>query len=258
MRALFLLLAMLASPALACGPDTDCEIENGLYRVHLPPEAPQGAILFAHGYRGTAAGTIRNGALTRLADDLGVALVALKSFDEDWTIPNAPSAGQRPERDEVAYVRRVKDDVAERFGIDPERMLMAGFSAGGMLTWNVACEAGDGFAAFVPMSGTFWKGPPDHCPTDARIYHFHGTADTVVPIEGRPIGPTVQGDMNAVLAMYRADKGLETRSAPAFQGLDCIRREGAAAMLQYCLHPGGHQFRADWIRGVWDEVFAGR
>ncbi len=197
---------------------------------------------------------MRSEELTGLADDLGVALVALKSFDEDWTIPNAPSAGQRPERDEVAYVRLVKQDVADRFGIDPDRMLMVGFSAGGMLTWNVACEAGDAFAAFVPMSGTFWEGPPARCPTDARIHHFHGTSDQVVPVAGRPIGPTVQGDVNAILAMYRADRGLGEGRAVDFAGLDCTQWDGTAT-LRYCLHPGGHRFSADWIRGVWGEVF---
>ncbi len=255
MRVLAILLALFASPALACGEATDCKIENGIYRIHLPPEAPTGAIIFAHGYRGTAEGTMRNEALKSLADDLGVALVAIKSFDEDWTIPNAPSAGTRPERDETDYVLRVKRDVVDRNGIDPARVLMVGFSAGGMLTWNVACAAGDAFAAFVPMSGTFWKGPPATCPTDARIYHFHGTSDEVVPISGRPIGPTVQGDMTAVLAMYRADRGLGAGRAVDFQGLDCTEWDGPATMLRYCLHPGGHQFRADWIRGVWGEVF---
>lgn len=253
MRILALLLTLLGSPALACGETTDCGIPNGTYRVHLPPGAPTGAILFAHGYRGTAAGTMQSAALLALADDLGVALVGLKSFDEDWTIPNAPSAGTRPERDEVDYALRVQRDVADRFGIDAERMLLVGFSAGGMLTWNVACAAGGAFAAFVPMSGTFWGGPPDTCPTEARIFHFHGTSDDVVPIAGRPIGPTVQGDMNDVLAMYRADKALGEGRAVDREGLDCTQWDGGA-MLRYCLHPGGHEFRTDWIAGVWNEV----
>lgn len=259
-----LFAALLAAPAMACGPDTDCDValgtgtrsssSTGTYRIHLPPVAPTGAILFAHGYRGSAAAEMRNGAIMDVADGLGVALVALDSGADDWAIPNAPS-GDDARRDETAYVRAVQDDVAARLGVAPSRMILAGFSAGGMLTWNVACEAGGDFAAFLAISGTFWKEPPASCPTDAAIWHLHGTADTTVPIRGRRIGPTRQGDVEAVLAMYRADKGLSPAAPIPFAGLDCARWTGPAASLEYCLHPGGHDIRAEWLRAVWEATF---
>ncbi|SFI61034.1 alpha/beta hydrolase family esterase [Jannaschia pohangensis] len=249
-------LLAFASPATACGEDTDCAVEGGTYRIHLPEGGtPDGAIFFAHGYRGTAGGTMRNERLVGLADDLDVALVALQSAEEDWTLPNSPNAGRVPQRDEVAYVLRVKDDVVTRFGIDPDRMLFAGFSAGGMLTWTVACSAGDVFFAFVPLSGTFWKTPPDRCDTDAAITHYHGTSDTVVPIEGRAIGPTRQGDMNDVIAMYRADRGLSAPVRVEATGLECTRWPGPPELgtyLEYCTHPGGHRFSVDYIRRIWE------
>ena len=146
MRALALLacLGLLAAgPAAACGPDADCAVAEGVYRIHLPPGgAPTGAILFAHGYRGSAANEMGNAAMMAMADALGVAFVALSSRGDDWTIPNAPGGPRPTDRDEVAYARAVRDDVTARTGVPSARMLFAGFSAGGMLTWNVACEAG--------------------------------------------------------------------------------------------------------------------
>ncbi|CTQ32152.1 alpha/beta hydrolase family esterase [Jannaschia rubra] len=257
MRVLILLLCLLGAPAMACGPDSDCAVENGTYRIRLPDAPPQGAILFAHGYRGTAEGIMGNAALERMARDLGVVLVALQSAGEDWAIPDAPSEGRRPARDEVAYVQAVKADVVDRFGMDPERFMLAGFSAGGMMVWNAACKAGDAFAVFVPLSGTFWKGPPATCPTGAVIWHFHGTADAVVPVAGRQIGPARQGDVNAVLAMYRNDRSLHDAVPAPVDDLDCARGEGADAMLQYCLHPGGHTFDAGWLARVWRATFDG-
>lgn len=255
--ALILLVALAAGPALACGPDTDCPVAGGTYRVHLPPGgAASGAILFAHGYKGSAAQTMGNASLVAMADDLGVALVALASAGDDWTLPDAPNAGRGPERDEAAYVRAVRDDVAARLGVKPDRTLLAGFSAGGMLVWNVACAAGDDFGSFAAFSGTFWRGPPEGCPTDAAIWHVHGTSDTVVPIGGRRIGPTRQGDVEEVLAMYRADKALAPAEPIPVADLDCVRWTGTAASLAYCLHPGGHHFRADWLRAIWGATFA--
>lgn len=249
MRFLILFLSLLATPVLACGPDSDCPVPGGDYRIHTP-EGATGALFFAHGYKGSAAGTMRNANLRSLADDLGVALVALNAGGDDWTIPNAPQEGRVPQRDEVAYVAAVKNDVVTRFGLDPDRMVMAGFSAGGMLTWNVLCSGGDLFAAFVPMSGTFWAGPPDACDTDAIATHYHGTSDGVVPIAGRPIGPTRQGDLNKVIEFYIADRQLSP-AQPFSDRPECRRWTSDQAALEYCTHPEGHRFYVDDIRRVW-------
>ena len=219
MRILILLLALFATPVAACGIDSDCEVTGGTYRIYVPDGGADGAIFFAHGYGGSAAGTMRNDRL----------------------------------RDEIAYVAAVKADAVAQFGLDPDRMLLAGFSAGGMLTWNVICQGGDLFAAFVPMSGTFWKEPPQSCDTDAAVTHYHGTADTVVPIGGRAIGSSRQGDMGEVLAFYVRDRAL-TPAGPvdAPDGLSCQRWDGKeGTYLEYCTHPGGHRFSADWIERVW-------
>ena len=257
-----LLAPLLATSALACGPDEDCPIGDRTYRIHLPPGGSEaaagprgGALFFAHGYRGTAGGTMGNGNLTALADRLGVALVALKSFDEDWTIPNAPSAGTRPADDEPAYIEAVKADVVARYGLDPERMMMAGFSAGGMMTWTMACERSGAFAAFVAMSGTFWAPVPASCPAPAAtLHHIHGTSDGVVPIAGRPIGPTHQGDVTEALTMWRA-KGFDDDMPSTLADLDCEGWGSDGDVLTYCLHPGGHSFRAEWIEELWVATF---
>ncbi|MEM7643244.1 MAG: PHB depolymerase family esterase [Pseudomonadota bacterium] len=256
MRLPVLVLALLAaSPASACGPDTDCIIDNGSYRIALPDGAPAGAVFFAHGYRGSAAGMMRNDRLRDMTDARGLALVALKSAGEDWTLPNAPGAGETLLRDEPAYIARVQADVAQRFAIDPARMILAGFSAGGMMTWTMACDRPEAFAAYIPISGTFWDPVPLACPGDpATVHHIHGTADPVVPIAGRPIAETRQGNVMQALAMYRA-KGLDASVPFALADLDCEAWTDGAETLSYCLHPGGHSFSVDWVGALWDRTF---
>ncbi len=250
--ALFFLL-LLPFPALACGPDSDCTVGDRTYRLYVPDTGgePMGALVFAHGYRGSAAAEMRNKALITMADDLGIAVVALKSAGEDWALAHTPQAPDRDEVLEYDYVSAVLDDVRARADIDGSRIVMAGFSAGGMMTWTIACAMPEQFRGFVPMSGTFWAPMPDACPAPpANLVHIHGTADTTVPLTGRPIGPTSQGDVGTVLAMYAAQGGFQARGeTPAPDGMTCRMAENPGGkILDFCTFDGGHGFSVARLR----------
>lgn len=57
-------LACVAPAAFACGPDTNCQLGDRHYRIAMPEGHDGvthfGAIVFAHGYRGSARGAMRN------------------------------------------------------------------------------------------------------------------------------------------------------------------------------------------------------
>ena len=79
MRAVFavvLALSRLPTLALACGIDTDCTIGDRTYRIAMPDGTPKGALIHAHGYRGTAQGVVRNRSLRGAVNGLGLALIA--------------------------------------------------------------------------------------------------------------------------------------------------------------------------------------
>ena len=249
--------------AMACGPDTDCQIEGGDYRIRMPdmPEAERpGAIVFAHGYRGSSQGTMGNGNLEKLAQELGVALLALTASADDWTIANSPQEGRVPQRDEVAYAANVVDDAVAKFGIDPDRVLATGFSAGGMMTWTLACFDSAGYAGFAPLAGTFWAPEPQTCDSPpANLIHYHGTADGMVPLAGRPIAQTKQGDVTKVIEMYAAfgDYADQEASQP-LDGLSCTAmRNPDGKTLELCTFDGGHTFKVEYIRRAWEMFVPG-
>lgn len=252
-RILPVVLALLAAPpAIACGPDSDCVIGERHYRVQWPEGAqePAGAILYAHGYRGSAAAVMRNAALRRMAEEEGLALIALKSLDQDWVIPHAPRHAGTDGAREFAYVAAVLEDVARRFPLDRGRVMGAGFSSGAMLMWNLACQMPGRFAGIVAVAGTFWQRPPETCATPvASVVHLHGETDPTVPLGGRTIRETWQGDVREALAMYR-DLGGFREAAPArVEGMTCEGwRNDAGEILDFCLHPGGHSLRTSYIR----------
>lgn len=258
-RAILALTLFAPGMALACGPETDCEIEGGTYRIRMPEAVPAGtnpgAIVFAHGYRGSSQGTMGNKNLEKLAQDLGVALIALNASADDWTIANSPQEGRVPQRDEVAYAARVLEDAVAQFGIDPDRVLATGFSAGGMMTWTLACFDSARYAGFAPLSGTFWAPEPATCDSPpANLIHYHGTADNMVPLAGRPIAQTKQGDMAKVMDMYASygDYRGQTASTP-LEGLSCQAKQNPdGKYLEICTFDGGHSFKVDYIRRAWE------
>ncbi|MCV3271447.1 alpha/beta hydrolase family esterase [Roseobacter sinensis] len=253
-------LFVVSAPALACGPDTNCELGNRHYRIAMPEghdgATPVPAIVFAHGYRGSAQAVMRNGSLRRMASDMGVALIAAKSEGDDWVIPNAPRHMDTDGAPEFDYFDAMLDDAMARFPIDGDRIVATGFSAGGMMTWNLACSMSGRFAGFIPISGTFWLEPPETCAGPvASIVHIHGTTDRIVPLDGRPIGPTHQGKVSAALKMYRSYGGFEPQGAATYGDLDCTEEASKAGdMLKFCLFEGGHSFRTEFVRFGWDQL----
>lgn len=251
--AVLLALAMLSGgEAAACGPASDCETGARSYRIALPERPPRGAIVYVHGYHGTSSAVMRNGALTGLAEALGIAFVAAQAVGPEWNLPGVPSVDASG-ADELAYFDAVSADLAARYGIPRARTLVTGFSSGAMMVWHLACQRGDAYAGYAPMSGTFWAPVPESCPGGpANLIHYHGTRDEMVPLAGRQIREAHQGDVHVALEMMARAGGYQPVAAETGDGLDCTRRRDAAGhRLELCLFEGHHEMRVENIRRAW-------
>ncbi|WP_209003962.1 hypothetical protein [Labrenzia sp. CE80] len=254
--------ALALQPAVAadaCGDEVPCELEEGTYYALLPDDAetmpPAGAVFYLHGHRGKALNAVRNASFKKLANDLNVVFVAVQGIDGTWSFPTAP----RSLRDENAFFDAVLDDVEDRFNIDREKTLLTGFSSGGFMTWYLACDDADRFAGYAPIAGAFWKPLPEECPTEAPyLFHVHGTSDTVVPLEGRPLGGGKyhQGDVFKSFDVWLQQLGLTDDKPMTYDDgiLRCERWSPETGLLELCLHDGGHSVRADWVARAWHEL----
>jgi polyhydroxybutyrate depolymerase len=248
------LLTLLTTPAFACGPDTDCQVaDDRTYRYYMPDvEGPVGAFFHAHGYRGSSNGAMNNAALREMADRLGMAFIAINADADDWNLAHRPSQPDQEEAAEYDYIANVIADVSTRIDLDQDRLISTGFSAGGMMTWTLACGMSETFAGFVPYSGTFWGPVPETCPTPvSTVIHIHGLTDTTVPLDGRPIGQARQGSVIEAFQMYAAHGGFPDPTQVAFpHGEGCLvtmgETEGGIAL---CVFDGGHSYsttRVEW------------
>lgn len=253
----FVFLALAPISVAACGTDSQCKIGDRHYYIALPDgydgQTRIPALIFAHGFQGSALGIIRNPRLRKVTNELGIAFIAVKSLGQSWATVNAPGGSRRNEQVELAYIDAVKRDVTDRFAIDPGKMVMGGASTGGMVTWTLACQRSDAFAAFIPMSGTFWGDVPRSCEGRvANIVHFHGDKDRTVPLNGRAVAGTYQGSVPDALAMYRAFGKFNAPKRETGGGLRCENSNNAAGnIVNFCLYDGGHSFRSSNVAVAW-------
>ena len=249
-----------ARPVDACAAATGCRVESGSYRVVLPPQAGAGrrvgAILYFHGYQGSAEEVIADAGLVAVAWRLGVALIAPDGAGRSWSFPGSPAK----QRDEFAFVGQVLDDAVARFPVDPGRILVSGFSQGGSMVWYLACRMPRRFAGFAPIAGAFWEPLPESCESPRPpLIHVHGTSDTTVPLAGRALRQGYkQGDVFKSLAILApngctAGWAEAARATPAPEDLTCrvATACGNKARLELCLHGGGHIADAAWVERAW-------
>ena len=276
--AAFVLLPSMA--CMACGVEQDCKVATGEYRIRLPPAmlpgTPVGAVMYFHGWRGSAEAVMRNKGLEKVVADLGLALIAPNGAGKTWSFPGSP----RTYRDEFRFVDEVLDDVLARFEVDPHRIMAAGFSVGGSMVWNLACHMGGRFQGFAPIAGAFWEPLPATCPSAMpRIIHVHGMADTVVPYDGREIRSKFrQGDVGRSINVWMAQGGCPAlgpsrstiassmppitaedplaKTAENTSGvLDCGRRYACGTgLIELCIHAGGHSVRPEWLGQAWNRL----
>jgi len=248
---------LAGDPAAACpGSESPCAVEDGRYYVAVPDAAggaPMPVIVWFHGWQGTGAASIGNRGFVQGWTDAGWLFVAADGREKTWSHVGSPTQA----RDDVAYVRSVIEDVRRRWPVDGTRVLAAGFSQGGSMVWDVACRLGAPFTHFAPVSGAFWEPLPESaCAAGpVRLHHVHGTADTVVPFEGRWIRDTwKQGDVGEGFDVLRTTNACGDGAGRPFEqaGQSCRAWSDCApgSTLRLCLHDGGHSIPPGWSARV--------
>ncbi len=227
-----------------------------------PPQsqAPRGAVIFVHGYMGSAQNVLRNKELVAVASKHGAAFVAAQAVGVEWNVPGVPSVDANPGVDELEYFDRIAANLKQRFGIHRQDIFVSGFSSGAMMVWYLACQKGDSFAGFVAFSGTFWKPLPKNCPTRSiNLIHYHGKRDTIVPIHGRQIKDGYQGDVYEAMDLIARAGHFGPAKSQNHSGLDCRQRENASGnILELCLFAGGHEIRPSYLERAWRKLMPKR
>ncbi|HVT89460.1 MAG TPA: prolyl oligopeptidase family serine peptidase [Tepidisphaeraceae bacterium] len=114
---------------------------------HYNPYRMYPAILFLHGLFEEG-----NGGTNVLSAGLGPIIARNPDQWPFITIfPQSNGTWQGTEREHLAMA--ALDDAEQNYMIDPDRIILAGLSYGGLGVWEIGARHRDRFAAFVPISG---------------------------------------------------------------------------------------------------------
>ena len=245
----------------ACGGENDpCRIDSGTYHILTPDEPARGAVLLLHGGGGKGGGLLQTN-LAKLSLERGFIFAAPNGehptarFPNNWAVL-ADNFGH--EKNDIAFLNDVMDHIAKAHGVDRQKFLLAGFSRGGSMVWDVACHAPASARAYAPAAGAFWDTLPSQCQGPVDLFHTHGWDDRTVPLEGRPLwdGRVAQGDVWESLRILREANGCHGRQ-PSYSVIEDGRwfrhwDDCDAGRIDLMLHPGGHGSPSDWAPRVLD------
>lgn len=252
----YLIALLIALPTLAraeCGPDAPCEIDGGSYHMLVPENVEENApvLVFFHGHNATGGMIFRGGIKSDFAG-AGYVVIAPNGTPIEGRKTRRWAGRDGGPRDDVGFTLDVIADAKTKVSIDPDRIYVAGFSAGGSMAWLMACKAAEQFAGFASVSGAL-RQPNDitDCPTaPVRFLQIHGFADNQVPFEGRAIRDWHQGSVWESLALARSANQCRSHADSIDIGAQFRCREWGASCsnggVKFCAHDGGHGLPRGW------------
>ncbi len=87
--------------------------------------------------------------------------------------------------DDAGYLLGLVAEAKTRFTIDPARVFLVGHSNGGFMSYKMACEHADVFAAIVSIAGSMPLDAADCAPSEpVSVLQVHGTADATILFGG--------------------------------------------------------------------------
>lgn len=138
--------------------------------------------------------------MSEVADKEGFIILYPDGIQRHWNDGRTKEGGATADTGEVDDVQFTKNLIATtstKFTIDSKRIYATGISNGGMMTYRLACEMTNTFAAIAPVSSGL---PTEYQPKcqpagPIPILMMQGTSDPLIPFDGGQI----QGNRGAVL-----------------------------------------------------------
>ncbi|MHC4376336.1 MAG: CE1 family esterase [Planctomycetota bacterium] len=146
--------------------------------------------------------------------------------------------------DDVGFFADLLQDLSSELPVDLERVCVAGFSNGGMLTYRIGSDRPDLVAAIAPVAASLQAAPPQ---APLPTVSFFGFQDGIVPFEGGLGGGDLGGgallfdsQVNSLTAVLLANQS----SAPQLVLQDPTAlawvAPGAATTAYFLALDGGH------------------
>jgi len=187
-------------PSVGCGASTLAPGEHNAltlehdgiersYNLYLPEahdgETPIPLVFNFHGFTSAPVEQAFFSGFNPVAEASGVAVVYPAGLENSWNAGSCCGDAMADGADDVGYARSLAAALSETLCIDERRIYSTGMSNGGFLSYRLACEVSDLFAAIAPVAGVLGV-PVESCNPErpVPVMHFHGTQDNLVLYQG--------------------------------------------------------------------------
>ena len=224
-------------------------------RLHVPPsydpKKPAMLVLNFHGLMETAA--LQESITKRIAssDKHGFVVAHPEGISQSWNTGMCCGGAAQNKVDDVGFVKSLLSELQSKVCVDKKRIYATGMSNGGHMSYRLACQMSDVFAAVAPVAGQLLE--PTCVPVrPIPILEIHGTSDTIVSYTGGAYRST-----EASLGVFRKQYGCGSQapSTTSSKGdTTCVTYPGCSAEVSHCkVDGGGHT----WPGGL-PMVFLGK
>ncbi len=166
------------------------------YFLHIPPglndQQSVSLVFVFHGFQESSDYARIYSGLDNISNANGFVVIYPEgtgdSSGRSWNAGECCGYARQNNIDESAFVRSMIQDVGTIVHVDTKRIYAAGFSNGALLSYRLACEMSDTFAAVAPVAGVLVYSP---CQPEqpVSVIDVHGMTDTVVPFKGGGVNP---------------------------------------------------------------------
>jgi len=173
------------------------------------PDEKLPLMIVLHGYTQSANSVMLYTGFNQVAEENRFVVAYPEGINASW---NAGIMGGST-ADDTGFLTTLIDTLIKKAWIDPSRVYACGMSNGGFMSYRLACEAGERFAAIGSVAGTMTFLSAQSCmpAVSMPVVHIHGTADVIVPYDGN-------NAMHSVSAVLNLWKGFDScqKGTPSF------------------------------------------
>ncbi len=197
--ALILIVSGRTAAQDSTGPQTLTLTVDGLDRtftVTLPPasddQQPAPLLIALHPFASSGRAMEALTGLDRLAEEQGFIVVYPDSYDLDWNDGQAEFGWPSGLRfvDDVSFITALLDHLQETYTVDPQRIYLAGFAAGGDMATHLVCTLPDRFAKVALVNALAWDYHVSQCGASVgplSVLLLHGAENLDRPGTGREV-----------------------------------------------------------------------
>lgn len=158
------------------------------YHLYIPTREtnkPRPLVVVLHGAGGTARAIAEVTGFTQVAEREGfvVAYPEGTGRAQSWNAGKCCGYASRTDVPDSEFIKQMVIDIRRKTNIDKTRIYATGFSNGGMMSYRLACDAGDVFAAVGVVAGAM---NTQSCNPAGRpsLVIIHARNDEQVPFDG--------------------------------------------------------------------------